>query len=59
MAEERPPPQQIQAYGGGAFRVSGGERFEGSVLIYADRTAAWSASCIDDISSENIATARL
>lgn len=50
MAEERPPPQQIQAYGGGAFRVSG-ERFEGSVLIYADRTAAWSASSIDDISA--------
>ena len=33
------PRQQIQAYGGGAFRISG-VRHEGSVLILAERTQA-------------------
>jgi uncharacterized protein len=48
------PPQQIQAYRGGGFRVSG-ERFEGSVLIGADRTIAWPAKTIDDISAATLA----
>ena len=54
MAEQGNPPQQIQAYGSGAFRVSGA-RFEGSVLIHADRTTAWSAGSVDDISAAAIA----
>lgn len=50
MATPTNPPQQIQAYRGGGFRVSG-ERFEGSVLIGADRTTAWPAKNVDDISA--------
>lgn len=54
MVEPGGPPQQIQAYGSGGFRVSG-VRFEGSVLILADRTAAWAARSVDDISAEAVA----
>lgn len=54
MAERGGPPQQIQAYGSGVFRVSG-VRFEGSVLIHADRATAWAARSIDDVSAEAVA----
>lgn len=48
------PRQQIQAYGGGAFRISG-VRHEGSVLILAERTQAWSAGSIETISAASLA----
>ena len=54
MADAPNLPQQIQAYGGGAFRVSG-VRFEGSVLIHADRTDSWSAGSIEEISAAAVA----
>lgn len=55
MAAETPsPPQTIQAYGGGGFRVSGG-RFESSVLIFADRTTAWPAATAGDVTAAAIA----
>lgn len=42
---DRTPPlkasrQLIEAYGGGGFRV-GGERYQGSVLVFPDRTVTW------------------
>jgi uncharacterized protein len=46
--------QQIQAYGGGGFRVSG-TRYRGSILVYAQHTAAWSAMTVEDISAANVA----
>lgn len=54
MGEPPAPPQQIQAYGAGGFRVSG-ERFEGSVLIFADRTTSWPAGTADDITAAAVA----
>jgi uncharacterized protein len=54
MAEPSHPAQQIQAYGGGAFRVAG-VRFEGSVLVHAERTDTWSARKVEDISAASVA----
>lgn len=48
------PHQQIQAYGGGAFRVSG-VRHEGSILVFADRTEAWAADTVEAISAASLA----
>lgn len=54
MAEPAPAAQQIQAYGGGGFRVSG-VRIEGSVLVHADRAEAWAAGMVEEISAASVA----
>ena len=43
--------QVIEAYGDGAFRVSG-ELHRGSVLVFADRTLAWPISQVSAVSAE-------
>lgn len=46
--------QQIQAYGGGGFRISG-VRYDGSVLIHAEHTDVWPAATVDEIAVPAIA----
>ncbi len=57
MPDPLPSPpsgrQQIQAYGGGGFRVSG-VRYEGSVLVFAEHTEAWPARRIDEIATAEV-----
>ena len=48
------PPQGrqlIQGYGGGRFRVAG-VAHEGSVLVFADVTLAWTVVDFDDITAD-------
>lgn len=47
------PRQQIQAYGGGGFRISGRRR-QGSVLIFAEHADAWAANSIETISAASL-----
>lgn len=47
------PRQRIEAYGGGAFRVSG-VRYEGSVLV-SEHTQIWSAGSIGAITAASLA----
>ncbi len=57
MIDPQPSPpggrRQIQAYGGGGFRVSG-VRHEGSVLVFAEHTKAWPARRIDEIAAAEV-----
>jgi uncharacterized protein len=46
--------QQIQAYGGGGFRVSG-VRFGGSVLVHAEHTDAWPVESVAEIPAPDVA----
>jgi len=46
---EQPPGRQlIQGYQEGGFRIAG-VRYEGSVLVLPDRTLAWPASNLDQV----------
>ena len=51
---ENSPPQLIQSYGDGGFRIAGDPR-RGSVIVFADRTVAWSAETFDDINEVSLA----
>jgi uncharacterized protein len=46
--------QVIEAYGDGAFRVSGAV-YQGSVLVFADCTLAWEVSDMSQVSAESLA----
>ncbi|HZF33239.1 MAG TPA: Mth938-like domain-containing protein [Candidatus Angelobacter sp.] len=46
--------QIVESYGSGRFRVSG-RVFEGSILVLADRTAAWPAADIASMTLEDLA----
>ena len=46
--------QVIEAYGDGAFRVSGTVH-RGSVLVFADRTLMWAVSGMAEVSAESLA----
>ena len=46
--------QIIQAYGGGGFRISGVE-WTGSVVVFADRTIAWSTVRAEDVDAVELA----
>jgi len=45
--------QLIQAYGGGRFKIAG-QAFDGSVLIFPERTDAWSAEAVDAITVSSL-----
>ena len=46
----------IQGYGAGKFRIAG-QVHEGSVLVFAERTVAWSVGEAADITLESLAEA--
>lgn len=46
--------QLIQAYGEGRFRVSG-TAYEGGVIVFPDRTVAWPATSLDDVTVDSLA----
>ena len=48
--------QIIQAYGGGGFRISD-RTWTGSVVVFVDRTVAWSPLRAEDINAEGLARA--
>ena len=48
--------QIIQAYGGGGFRISG-RVWTGSVVVFLDRTLAWSAGCAEEVDAVELARA--
>ena len=48
--------QIIQAYGGGGFRISG-VAWTGSVVVFVDRTIAWSTARAEDVDADGLARA--
>lgn len=46
--------QVIDAYGEGGFRISG-RRIEGSVIVFPDRIAAWTAGAAVEANATNLA----
>ncbi|MGE5502995.1 MAG: Mth938-like domain-containing protein [Actinomycetota bacterium] len=46
--------QLIQAYGDGGFRIAG-QRWEGSVLVLPDRTAAWPVASLAELTEASLA----
>jgi uncharacterized protein len=46
--------QIITGYGGGGFQVAG-QRWQGSIMVFADRTVAWPAATVADISVSSLA----
>jgi uncharacterized protein len=50
-----PPGRQlIQAYGSGGFRIAN-QRHEGSVLVFPDRTIAWTITSFEAATPESLA----
>ena len=47
--------QIIESYGAGRFRVSGAE-FQGSIIVFTDRTMPWSVASAAELTLENLAT---
>lgn len=47
--------QIINGYGDGGFRI-GGERHEGSVVVFPERTISWHANEAGDLSLDSFAT---
>jgi uncharacterized protein len=45
--------QVIESYGEGRFRISG-QSYEGSVLVFPDRTLAWPVPALDALSLETL-----
>lgn len=49
-----PPGRQVvEAYGGGGFRV-GGIAYRGSILVFPERTLAWSVGDIAEMTLESL-----
>lgn len=46
--------QLIQGYGGGGFRI-GGDTHTGSIIVWPERTLAWSVRSYEDISVSSLA----
>ena len=46
--------QIVESYGGGKFRVSG-QVFEGSIVVFADRTAKWPVADVASMTIEDLA----
>ena len=59
MADLTPPVpetrQLVQTYGDGRFRIAGAVH-EGSVIVFPDRTFAWAAASIEDVSEASLAS---
>jgi len=50
-----PPSRQvINGYGDGGFRIAG-TRYEGSVLIFPDRTFAWPVTALEEVDADALA----
>ena len=45
--------QIVQSYGGGGFAVSG-VRYTGSVLVFRERTVAWSPRTFTDLAADHL-----
>ena len=45
--------QLVQSYGEGGFRVSG-RRYEGSIIVIADKTVSWPVQAFSDASLSNL-----
>lgn len=45
--------QVIQTYGGGVFRISQ-ERYDGPVLVFPERTLAWTVNAVSELSVESL-----
>ncbi|MFQ5776345.1 MAG: Mth938-like domain-containing protein [Kiloniellaceae bacterium] len=45
--------QVVESYGAGRFRVSG-QVYEGSVVVFPERTAPWSVSRIEDLTLDSL-----
>jgi uncharacterized protein len=45
--------QIVESYGGGRFRVSG-RPFDGSIIVFADRTVAWPVAAVDAVTLESL-----
>lgn len=45
----------LTAYGDGGFRVSG-QRIEGSILLFPDRTETWDIGAISDMTAQSLAS---
>ena len=45
--------QLVDSYGAGTFRVSG-RRFEGSVLVFPDRTEAWPVTAFGEVTIDSL-----
>lgn len=45
--------QVIQSYGGGGFRIAG-VAHRGSVIVFPERTMAWSVTTLGDASGDNL-----
>ena len=49
-----PPDRQlIQGYHAGGFTVTGA-RYEGSVIVFSERTVAWTVAAVDELSPESL-----
>jgi uncharacterized protein len=46
--------QLVQAYGDGGFRIAG-QRWDGSVLVFAERTVAWPVASLADLTEASLA----
>lgn len=46
--------QVVEAYGDGGFRISGA-RYEGSVIVFPERTLDWTPDSAERITSESLA----
>jgi uncharacterized protein len=49
-----PGRQVIEAYGNGGFRI-GGNRYQGSVLVFRHQTVQWDVHALEAITSESLA----
>ena len=47
--------QIINGYGDGGFRISG-ETYQGSVIVFAERTVSWAVDEVGDLSAETLET---
>lgn len=46
--------QMVESYGDGRFRISG-RVFDGSVIVFSDRTLAWPVRDADGVTAESLA----
>ncbi len=44
----------LQGYGDGGFRIAGGERLEGSHILFPEDAALWPVTAVDSISLESL-----
>jgi uncharacterized protein len=56
---EIPPDRQlVQGYHAGGF-TAGGVRYQGSVIVFPDRTVPWAVATLDELTPESLEPVRL